>query len=78
MRGMKENRGRMENWVIRGRWDVDRDLVVFGNIHSDTTRRFADGDGMHTSTLVSPHKEYKEGDVVETRNSSYTLGKERL
>lgn len=57
---------RIENWY-----------VVVKRIHGDAYGhpRFDDGTAVVTSVIEKPKTPYKEGDVVETRNTLYTLGK---
>jgi len=62
--------GRLEGWV----WD-DRHLVIWGFIFGDTRKRFSDGTWIHTSLIEKKFKDATEGDVVETLNSKYLLGK---
>ena len=69
----KEVTGRLEFWVL----DLVHN-VLWGNIYDDIHNRWGDGRHIHTSDLKSDNpKSFKEGDIIETRNSSYLLGKAR-
>lgn len=59
---------RIEDWHLIGG-------VLYGNVYDHP--RFDDGTTVRTSTVISePGDEpAKEGDVLETRNTFYTLGK---
>lgn len=48
-------------------------VIIFGRIFDDSEGRFNDGDYIYTSDFKD--RELKEGDVVQTRNSRYLLGK---
>ena len=55
-------------------WFIDeqyRTLVIAGHIYGDTKKRFADGNYIHTSDVLSGDKETR---IIVTKNSSYTLG----
>lgn len=56
---------RIEDWVIYGKsiWGIAYDHP-----------RFDDGTAIRTSTIVDMPRQTKEGDVVETMNTRYTLG----
>ncbi len=61
--------GRLESWSVAYN-------SVIGNIYYDSKDRFYDGALIRTSKVQEPAlEELKEGDVVETRNSKYVLGK---
>lgn len=47
---------------------------VWGFLDRDSLERFKDGTYIHTS--LTPDRPMKEGDVIETLNSRYTLGTE--
>lgn len=65
---MNEVTGRLESWYY------DHALrVYYGHIYDDVKKRWWDGAFIHTSHCPYPNK--KEGDIIETRNSTYLLGK---
>lgn len=59
---------RLEHWWFDGQ-------VMNGAIYGDTRRRWPDGTPIHTSLVLSKGP-WVEGDVIQTRNSHYLLGKE--
>ena len=60
--------GRLENWY---RWGS----MIVGDVYGDVRERFEDGQSIHTSSIKGDRDNLKEGDVVQTRNSRYLLGK---
>ena len=63
--------GRLENWVLDASFNM-----MWGEIYDDVHNRWWNGAHIHTSTLKHPIKtEHKEGDIIQTRNSTYLLGK---
>ena len=64
--------GTLENWRVQN-WD-DKEFIIWGDLYGDGLRRWRNGQRIHTSGIL--HREVKEGDVVQTRNSTYLLGKE--
>lgn len=62
--------GRLEGW----HQDNLYEFILWGNIFGDSKQRFRDGTRIHTSYIVTPSDEWKEGAVVKTRNSTYLLG----
>ena len=60
--------GRLEDWAYVGG-------VIYGSIFGDKLKRFHDGAEIHTSPVASPVKDLKEGNVIQTRGSTYLLGK---
>lgn len=61
-------------------WHVDTRgrFVIWGNIRGDKGGRFSDGTYIHTSRVNLEEvelKALKEGDIVETLNSTYLLGR---
>ena len=63
--------GRLENWSLDPSFNM-----MWGHIYGDIHKRFYDGAFIHTSSLKHPVKtEHKEGDIIQTRNSTYLLGK---
>lgn len=63
--------GRLENWFLeRG---TDKEFIIWGEVFEDVNRRFPQGKFIHTSGIK--HRRCSEGDIVETRNSTYLLGK---
>lgn len=68
MENPEEITGTLENW------SYDRHHRVFwGQIYGDTKGRFRDGTMIHTSACE--FNKNKEGDIIETLNSRYKLGK---
>jgi len=64
--------GRIENWS-RDQC-TKKEFVIVGALYEDRYGRWIDGTFIHTSGILN--RACKEGDVVETRNSKYLLGKE--
>jgi hypothetical protein len=62
--------GRIENWHV-SMPDESGEIMVWGDVYG--SYMFNDGTYIHTSGC--PNTEYKEGDIVTTRNSTYLLGK---
>lgn len=63
--------GRLEGW----RLDLVHN-ILWGNLYDDVRNRWIEGQRIHTSDLESKDpSSFKEGDIVDTRNSSYLLGK---
>ena len=60
--------GRLENWY---RWSS----MIIGDVYGDVRERFEDGQSIHTASIKGDRDNLKEGDVVQTRNSRYLLGK---
>lgn len=70
---MTEITGRLENWFFDPIWKT-----LIGDIYEDARSRFIDGERVRTSKLNHKEKEieaFKEGDIVNTTNSVYQLGK---
>lgn len=65
---MKQS-ARLENWFL---WGTSQ---LAGKIYDDATKRFDDGTDVRTSTVNGNIVDFEEGDVITTRNSTYTLGK---
>lgn len=70
---MNKVTGRLENWTAVLHNMTQRTHVIYGDMYDDERNRFDDGTRVNTST--TSQTEFKEGDIVETRNSSYLLGK---
>lgn len=69
---MPEVTGRLENWF----WD-EKHNIVWGDLYEDTRGRWREGQHIHTSWVQSHIEgQAREGDVIETLNSTYLLGKE--
>ena len=68
--------GRLENWHSEQRTE-DYEFMLFGNVYDHgPDRYFEDGERVHTSLVIAPPGHvFKEGDIVQTRNSRYLLGK---
>lgn len=72
MRPIKEEiTGRLENWYVSQ--VTEKELVVNGNIYNDIRNRWEDGTHIHTSGVKNSW--FEEGDLIDTRNSIYLLGK---
>lgn len=68
----KEYVAKLNNWSVQF---VDGDeVLLWGEVEGDKRGRWADGTVMHTSGIKI--REFKEGDIVTTRNSKYLLGAE--
>lgn len=72
--GQKHIDARLENWFTQ---EITRyateSCVIFGYIFDDKKGRFKDDTWISTSFINKT--EFKEGEVVETMNSRYLLGK---
>lgn len=67
----KELTGRLENWSKDSSFNI-----LWGNIYDDQMERWEDGQIIHTSDIKGLQKlDLKEGDIVQTLNSRYLLGK---
>ncbi|QGZ14208.1 hypothetical protein PP940_gp168 [Rhizobium phage RL2RES] len=70
---MQEATARLENWGI-----VDGKKKLFGNVHADTKARFEDGQYVQITPMFDNDEldieALTEGQVVETKNSTYLLG----
>lgn len=64
--------GRLENWV----YDKNNNWL-WGDVYEDEKGRFPDGLFIHTSWVMIPSEELKEGVEVPTYYSSYLLGRPR-
>ena len=71
---MKEVNARLEQWTKSATHEGQ--FVIWGDINGDTQGRWMDGTRIHTSGIKD--REVKEGDIVETRNSVYLLGQQRV
>ena len=71
---MSEVTGRLEDWH-RG-INTGKEFILWGRCYDDVEGRFPDGIGIHTSGIKN--RSVREGDIVETRNSTYKLGKELI
>ena len=67
--------GKLENWVLVEDQGV---LIVFGSIYGDQKTRFANGVHMFTSNVLTSVSKIKEGNVIQTLNSRYLLGKKAI
>ena len=68
---------RLENW--HSEKCGEGEFRICGNIYNDEPiRNLPDGMRVHTSKIIAaPDHVFKEGDIVQTRNSNYLLGKSR-
>ena len=60
----------LEDWYIIG-------LTIYGRCYGDRKHRFHPGVLVHTSIIpaLKFFQDFKEGDIVQTLNSRYLLGK---
>ena len=67
--------GRLENWERQQ--ITKKEFIIWGNLHDEDamTQRWTDGSRIHTSAIKN--RSIKSGDIVQTRNSTYLLGKPR-
>lgn len=66
--------GRLENWSYDEFYNV-----IWGEIHNDARKRFADGTKIHTSSIPGGRDLlYQKGSIVKTLNSQYELGNPRV
>ena len=63
--------GRLESWYTG--MEIGDEFIIWGDIYDDVNNRF--GNGLHIHTSGIKKRDVKEGDIVETRNSRYVLGK---
>lgn len=63
--------GTLVDWFI----DPNGLDIVWGWIEGDARGRFEDSTRIHTSSIPNFRTDYVEGDVIETLNSVYLLGK---
>lgn len=71
----KEITGYLENWYYD-----EKNHVIWGRLVGDTKKRWHDGAVIHTSNLrLSKDKaqDLKDGDTVNTLNSTYVLGSKK-
>lgn len=76
MENKQEVTGRLENWVYSKKQNV-----LIGDLYDDVNGRWEDGTPVKTSTLQPMSLQVstpKEGSVVNTLNSVYLLGKQRI
>lgn len=67
----KRKGGHLENWLVRPRYNGDEEFVV-GMVTGDN--RFYENEQIYTSPVVAIHEKEQ---ILETRNTYYTLGKKR-
>ena len=63
--------GTLENWYVEQ--VTKKEFIIWGNVFNDVARRFRNGEYIHTSGIKN--RSVKGGDIVNTRNSTYKLGK---
>lgn len=68
---MSEYTAKLNNWHCQQ--ITKKEFIICGVVEGDKLNRFADGDLIHTSGIKN--KAVNEGDIVETRNNKYLLGK---
>lgn len=61
----------LQDWQVFRRGTT---TILLGNVYGDDKNRFQDGDGIRTSNVTSPAP-FIEGNIVQTRNTRYLLGK---
>ncbi|AND75121.1 hypothetical protein pf16_198 [Pseudomonas phage pf16] len=61
----------LEEWSV-----IPSTNGILGVIFQDETKRFNDGEVVRTST-IKPYQYLVEGNIVETKNTRYLLGKRR-
>jgi len=64
--------GRLERWRIVNR---DEGFEIFGHLFDDVLGRFPDDTFFHTTKISTPIEEFISGNVVESQNCFYLLGK---
>lgn len=63
--------GTLENWA-----EFPVGSMLYGDIYGDVRHRWPDGTAIRTSLIDWVDlSTLKEGDIVQTRNSTYKLGK---
>jgi len=61
----------LENWYpIQS---TSKEMLIVGECYADSLRRFPDGTLIETSAIKN--RSLSEGDLVQTRNNIYKLGK---
>lgn len=71
---MSEYNARIEHWYREQ--VTKKEFILWGKIYEDKWERWPDGHWFHTSGIKN--RELKPGDIVQTRNNRYLLGKEQL
>jgi len=66
----KEITARLEEW-----WYDELNHIYWGNVYDDIRERWWEGARIHTSRVKKGQSNLKEGDTVNTLNSTYLLGK---
>lgn len=63
--------------LVTARLEAWQDLggSLSGYIFDDVKQRFSNGTFVYTSSIQGTHTTLKEGDIVQTRNSLYHLGR---
>lgn len=61
----------LENWSVEN--VTEEEFMIWGYVYGDTKGRFYDGQYIHTSG-IKYGEALDKGSVVNTRNSTYTLG----
>ena len=68
--------GRLENWMVDPLFKDHPETILWGHVFDDVRKRFVDGEWIHTSGTAN--RDFKEGDIVQTRNSVYILGRKGM
>lgn len=63
---------RLDNWFRRQ--VTKEEFIIWGIVTAGRDNRFMDGEFIHTSGIRN--RSVEEGDIVNTRNSTYLLGKQ--
>lgn len=61
----------LENWYPVQ--CTSKEMIIYGACYGDALGRFPDGEIIHTSGVKN--RKLSEGDIVNTRNNKYKLGK---
>ena len=72
--GDNEITGTIENWRTFKTFTEARPRIR-GDIYNDQKGRYEDGKNIITSPVVGDLSTKKQGDIVDTENSTYYLGK---
>ena len=70
---MEEITGRLEHWSRHQ--TTNKEFIIYGHLYDDVHKRWENGYYIHTSGILN--RKLAEGDIVNTKNSTYLLGKRR-
>lgn len=68
----------LDDWILISWPGALRAWVVVGTVRNDRKRRFRSGTQIHTSKILTPLDQIEEGAIVQTLNTRYRLGAQRL